>query len=172
MLPEVVRIRKIKPHPNADNLELAYTSRGRIVVGKGEFREGGTGLFVPVGSLVPVTEDEFSFLRPTKGKMYHRVKTIRLRGIKSKGLLVPNKYKGYSGLDVGAWLGVIPPPPSATSSVYGVLLTLLLALLILLFIARAALGYEGQQCQTQNDCANGEVCVKHYNVGKCTKVIK
>jgi hypothetical protein len=166
----IVRVTRLRPHPKADNLELAKTKYGELVVGKGEFRVGSTAVYVPVGSKVPVKQEEFDFLRPSS-RGYHRVKSRRIRGVESNGLLVPNNF----GLPVGSsaldWLGVIPPIGVAKRKFNWYPIAIVVALLATL-IAYKAFGYEGQQCSATSQCANGEVCVKYYNVGKCVKVVK
>lgn len=80
---EVVKIREIQEHPNADRLELAKVAGFTVVVRKGEFQAGELAVHVPVGALVPVEHPAFGFLSSP------RIKAARLRGVYSEGLLVP-----------------------------------------------------------------------------------
>ncbi len=93
-------IDKITPHSNADRLEIAHIGGWKVVVGKGEFKAGQSVVYFEVDSLIPVTE-EFEFLRKycyTKKTWLEtlipngegfRIKTLKLRGELSQGLVIP-----------------------------------------------------------------------------------
>lgn len=95
-LTRITKIDKIVPHKNADRLEVAIIGGWPAVVRKGEFFEGDTVLFCEVDSLLPVAP-AFDFLPDgTKhtepdGVEYYRLRTVRLRGQLSQGLVVPVK---------------------------------------------------------------------------------
>lgn len=86
---EVVEVKKVQKHPNADSLSVARVNGDYPVIFKtGTYEEGGKAVYVPVDSLVPVDNDLFSFISSDTSKK-HRIKAKKLRGIFSMGLLVP-----------------------------------------------------------------------------------
>lgn len=93
-LATIQEIADIKIHPNADRLELAQVMGWQIVVAKGEFKKGDHIVFCEVDSFLPI-RPEFEFLRPScyrkmhDGKEGFRLKTIKLRGEVSSGLVLP-----------------------------------------------------------------------------------
>ena len=88
------------PHPNADNLEIALVDGWKCIVKKGDFKEGDRVIYFEIDSLLPITP-QFEFLRKyayvNKSWMPKelgvsegfRIKTIKLRGEVSQGLVVP-----------------------------------------------------------------------------------
>lgn len=86
---EVVEIEAVHPHTNADRLEVAKIKGWYCVVGKGQFKPGDRAVYFPIDSVLP-KELEAKLFPPTskitlsKG----RVKTIKIRGMVSQGLLV------------------------------------------------------------------------------------
>lgn len=87
---EVIRITDIRPHPNADRLELVYVY-GTIpsAVKKGDFKVGDLAVFVPQDSIVPLSNKTFEFLKRYEGQTEARIKAMKLRGMYSEGLVVP-----------------------------------------------------------------------------------
>lgn len=90
-------IAKIIPIEGADNIELAQVDGWQCVVKKGEFKEGDKGIYHEIDSLLPLIP-LYDFLKKggTKKMMVdgkevegYRLKTIRLRGKLSQGLLLP-----------------------------------------------------------------------------------
>ena len=84
---EVVRVEKVEPHPNADRLDIATIKGWQCVVGKGEFNQGDNGFYFPIDSVLPEVLLSVLF-SGTKVKPPSRIKTIKLRGAISQGLLV------------------------------------------------------------------------------------
>ena len=88
------------PHPNADNLEIALVDGWKCIVKKGDFKAGDRVIYFEIDSLLPITP-QFEFLRKyayvNKSWMPKelgvsegfRIKTIKLRGEVSQGLVVP-----------------------------------------------------------------------------------
>jgi RNA ligase (TIGR02306 family) len=104
---EVFAVEKVRPHPNADRLELLEFQGYQTVVKKGEHRPGALAAFIPPDNLVDVTRPEFAFLAPqarADGKA--RIKAIRLRGEPSFGLVVPAPPGASPGDNVAVALGV------------------------------------------------------------------
>jgi RNA ligase (TIGR02306 family) len=94
----VVRVADVCPHPGADRLELAsFTVDGKttfpyqLVVGRNEFEVGDYGVYISPDSVVPIS-GPFAFLSSrldAKGKERYRIRSAKLRGVFSPGLLVP-----------------------------------------------------------------------------------
>jgi RNA ligase (TIGR02306 family) len=100
-LASIRTIDRIMAHPKADLIELAFVGGWQVIVKKGEFKEGDLCVYFEIDSVLPILP-EFEFLRkgcyvkkdwlaneqnPT-GEGF-RLKTIRLRGELSQGLIVP-----------------------------------------------------------------------------------
>lgn len=83
-LATIETITAIKPHPNADQLELAQVRGWQVVVKKGEFVPGDPCVYCEIDSVLPERE-AFEFLRKSK----FRIRTIRLRGEISQGIALP-----------------------------------------------------------------------------------
>lgn len=83
-LATVQKINKLTPIENADSLEVASILGWKVVVKKGEFKEGDLCVYCEIDSLLP-DKPEFEFMRDRK----FRVRTIRLRGQVSQGICFP-----------------------------------------------------------------------------------
>jgi RNA ligase (TIGR02306 family) len=79
-------IKSIEPHANADRLEIAEVRGWYCVVPKGIYKAGDLCVYIPIDSVMPETLLETLFtgasISPPK-----RVKTIKLRGVYSQGLV-------------------------------------------------------------------------------------
>jgi len=84
-------IESLSPIPKADKIEVAQVLGWQCVVKKGEFKVGEKVIYVEVDSVMP-EKSEFEFLRSRK----FRVRTIKLKGQISQGLVLPFN-KGYYG---------------------------------------------------------------------------
>jgi RNA ligase (TIGR02306 family) len=108
-LASIERIRELKPHPNADRLELATVLGWQCVVKKGDFTAGDPVVFVPIDTILPDAPWS-AFLK--KGDSAIRLRTVKLRGEYSQGLVLPlsvlpeNVQGWHEGADVGGALGV------------------------------------------------------------------
>ena len=92
-LASVRKIAGITPIPGADAIELAVVDGWKCVTKKGEFQVGDLVIYCEIDSFLPV-KPEFEFLRKTSFKKMgdeegFRLKTIRMRGQISQGLLLP-----------------------------------------------------------------------------------
>jgi RNA ligase (TIGR02306 family) len=98
-LASVQRIKEIKPIPDADAIELCTVNSWQCVSKKGEFKEGDLCVYFEIDSYLPI-EDKYEFLRGSSYKVMKmpdgliieegfRLKTIRLRGQISQGLVLP-----------------------------------------------------------------------------------
>lgn len=85
-------IKEIKTHSNADKLELGKIegSEYQFVVGKGEFKPGDKVVYFPIDSILPKElSDYFNVTNFLSGKDKNRIKTVKLRGEISQGLVLP-----------------------------------------------------------------------------------
>jgi len=122
-------ISDIRPIEGADMIELATVGGWNIVVAKNVgHKVGDHVVYCEIDSFLPIKE-EFEFLRKSSYKKMgdqegFRLKTIKLRGQVSQGLILPMSVFGdfswtaYEGLDVTNRLGIIkyePPIPAELS---------------------------------------------------------
>jgi len=92
-LASVVKIVDIQPIKDADAIVVAKVKGWNIVVKKGEFNVGDLAVYYEIDSFLPV-RPQFEFLRKSSFKRMgssegFRLKTIKLRGQLSQGLLTP-----------------------------------------------------------------------------------
>ena len=132
-LASIRRISNLSPIEGADKIELATIDGWKVVVAKDvNHKVGDLIVYCEVDSFLPI-EPEFEFLRKSSykkladGSEGFRLKTIRLRGQISQGLIVPldvllkqgvSSDDVYEGLDVTGTLGIIkyePPVPAQLS---------------------------------------------------------
>ncbi len=83
-LAHIEKIEDIQPIPNADSIVVATVLGWKCVVKKDEFKVGDSVVYVEVDSIMP-EKPEYEFLRERK----FRVRTIKLRGQISQGLVLP-----------------------------------------------------------------------------------
>jgi hypothetical protein len=123
-LASVVRITDIQPIVGADAIEVATVKGWKVVVKKNEFKVGDLAVYFEIDSLLPLTS-QFEFLRSRcykrmpDGREGLRLKTVKLRGQISQGLLtpLPNEFV-TEGDDLTSVYGVIkyePPIPAQLS---------------------------------------------------------
>ncbi len=117
---KLVKIQEIISHGNADSLEVAKIAGWECIVRKGQFVKGDLAIYVPIDARIPFSLEERIF-KDAKIKLDHgRIKTIKLRGRVSQGLLispeqVPEIAQAKEGADVADALGITkyePPEPS------------------------------------------------------------
>jgi RNA ligase (TIGR02306 family) len=116
---EVVQVNDVVKHPNADRLEVAQVMGWTVVVGKGRFKQGDEAVYIPVDALLPEELENKLFPPDSKIKLNkHRIRSIKIRGAMSQGLLVHKSEVGADsfglGHDVTQFLGVTkfePPEP-------------------------------------------------------------
>lgn len=131
-LASIRKISDIQPIEGADKIELATIDGWKVVVAKDvNHKVGDLIVYCEVDSFLPIRE-EFEFLRKTSFKKMgdqegFRLKTIRLRGQISQGLIVPldvllkhgvSSDDVFEGLDVTGMLDIIkyePPVPAELS---------------------------------------------------------
>jgi len=105
LIVEVCKIGNVDRHPNADRLDVAAVKGWNCIVGRNEFKTGDLCVYIPIDSILPEWLEMFLF-SGTKVKLKrHRVRTIKLRGVVSQGLVVPvmkvfDVFNGKEGDDV------------------------------------------------------------------------
>ena len=123
-------IRDIEPIPDAEFIETATINNWKIVVAKKDgFKVGDKVIYCEIDSFLPIRE-EFEFLRKSSFKRMgeqegFRLKTIKLKGQVSQGLILPLKLiessKGQfeEGDDIAELIGVIKYEPPIDPSLGG-----------------------------------------------------
>jgi RNA ligase (TIGR02306 family) len=125
----ILPISKVWHHPNADRLDLANVEgmTWQFVVGRDEYKPGDLVVYIPIDSVLPPDLIEFlgvgNFLA---GSQKNRVKTARLRGELSQGLVVQlEKLVAFKCIsfdenmaDIREYLGIekYDPPPIMSKS--------------------------------------------------------
>jgi RNA ligase (TIGR02306 family) len=129
---KLVTIRKVSnilPIENADLIELALIDGWQCVVRKGEFKIGDLGLYFEIDSFLPI-EERYEFLRKSSYRKLpddsegFRLKTIRLKGKLSQGLLLPlsifPEIKPEMGKDYAEILKVVKYEPPLPANLNGI----------------------------------------------------
>ena len=125
-LASVQRVVAVEPIPGADAIEVATVRGWKVVIKKGEYAPGDLAVYCEIDAFLPV-RSAYEFLRPSSYKRLpdgtegFRLRTVKLRGQVSQGLLLPLatlpeavRATAHEGLDVTDALGVIlyePPLP-------------------------------------------------------------
>ena len=118
-------VKEVRPIDGADAIEVVRINNWDVVSKKGEYKVGDFCIYCEIDSFLPIKE-EFEFLRKTSYKKMSdgtegfRLRTIRLRGQLSQGLLLPIHVLPIGelvseGMDVTEMLGIIkyePPIPA------------------------------------------------------------
>lgn len=93
VLARITQIDDVRTHPNADLLDLCMIGGWQVVSKRGEFKAGDYALYFEVDSWIPNAVAPFlSKGQPPKeynGVLGERLRTVRLRGEVSQGLLLP-----------------------------------------------------------------------------------
>lgn len=131
-LARIVVIDAISPIEGADAIEVATVGGWKVVVKKGEFRQGDLAIYFEIDSFLPEGNPAWQFLveksaREFQGVRGHVLRSVKLRGHVSQGLLLPvsaleSTYLAGAplepGLPVAEALGVVkyePPIPACLS---------------------------------------------------------
>ena len=105
---EIVKIDNLSEIPESDFLNVAQIGGYQIVVRKSDFKLGDLGLFISVDSVVPEEFLKFYNLHDKISK--GRIRTVRLRGVYSQGLLLPLTHpeiqNAQEGDEFGEKLGI------------------------------------------------------------------
>lgn len=105
-------IEAVEPIPNAENIESVVIGGWKVVVKKNEFKAGDTAIYFEIDSFLPEGNPAWQFLidkssRIFNGAVGHRLRTIKLRGALSQGLVLrpSDELMAYEG-DLSHALGI------------------------------------------------------------------
>ncbi len=99
---EVVEIRALLPIPNAHSLELAMVEGWQVIVGKGQYQPGDLAVYFPIDAVLSEETEKILFSPDSKVKLHRRrVKTVKIRGVISQGLLGAITDLALSGISAG-----------------------------------------------------------------------
>lgn len=137
-LATIEKIESLTPIEGADKIELAKVRGWNVVVQKGLYEEGDYVIYFEIDTMLPEDDERFaSFMErgvrtDAEGRKGHVVKTIRLKGQYSQGLVMPwtqfpeisdDDYDRSPGVDVtvdvGVWKWEPPIPASLSGKVRG-----------------------------------------------------
>jgi RNA ligase (TIGR02306 family) len=130
----IQKILDIQPIPGADAIEVATVNGWKVVIKKGEFGVGDLVIYCEVDSWIPHSLAPFlskgQFPRVYDGIEGERLKTVKLRGQISQGLILPvtacnvdvayEDYAFYEGLDVSGLLGIVKYEPPVSAQLAGI----------------------------------------------------
>lgn len=88
---DIVTIKSIEKHENADTLSICKIYDYNVIVKNGQFKVGDKAVYIPVDSVLP-SENQYAFVwenKPNPSPKQRRVRAKRLRGVFSEGLLMP-----------------------------------------------------------------------------------
>ncbi len=130
-LASIRRIDSLTPIDGADKIELATVGGWKVVCQKGLYNEGDLAVYFEIDSWIPHTIAPFlskgQYPRVFEGVEGERLKTIKLRGQLSQGLLMPLdeackniESQLFEGLDVTVPLGVLKWEKAVPAQLAGV----------------------------------------------------
>ena len=125
------RITDLRPIPGADAIEVGTVRGWDVVVRKGEYASGDEVVYVEPDAALPLDDERFAFLAPRgwktiDGRRCHVLKTTRLRGQLSQGIVFPAHEFARESTDprgLDASLGILlwePPAPPSDARQIGV----------------------------------------------------
>lgn len=117
---EAVRIKSIEVHPAADRLEIAQVLDWRCVVSKNAYKENDLVIYLPIDSILTPEIECVLFPPDSKVRLNKsRIRTIKLRGAISQGMVVKPETLGLTGVkegqDLTAKLGITKYEPPVES---------------------------------------------------------
>jgi RNA ligase (TIGR02306 family) len=115
LIVQVKKIDEVKPHSNAEKLELLVIGGWQVVEKKGVYKQGDLTVFIPPDSCVPEAVAAKYNVSSYLGKN-GRVKAVRLRGEASFGLLLPVQDKWKEGTDVASHFGITKYEPAVAGT--------------------------------------------------------
>lgn len=109
----VFTVDEVKPHPNADRLELVEALGWQVVTGKGLRKPGEKCVYIQPDSIVPDEwSEKWGVKQYLKGSDHNRVGQIRLRGEPSFGFIVEAADPNWEdGKNVAQFYGITKYEP-------------------------------------------------------------
>jgi RNA ligase (TIGR02306 family) len=105
----VTTIEALRPHPNADRLELAEVLGWQLVVPRGQYEVGKKLVYFPIDTILPLEVSERFGVTQYLSKQ--RIRCARLRGEPSFGLAVPPDQDWPIGENVAEFYGATKYEP-------------------------------------------------------------
>jgi hypothetical protein len=95
------KIDAINPIPNADAIEVATVGGWKVVVKKGDYTVGDLAVYCEIDSFIPTAIAPFltkpeHYPKTFEGVEGERLRTVKLRGQVSQGLLLPSSIFGHT----------------------------------------------------------------------------
>lgn len=125
-LASIQKILDIQPIPGADAIEVATIHGWKVVIKKGEFNVGDLVIYCEVDSWIPHALAPFlskgQYPRVYDGIEGEKLRTVRLRGQLSQGLILPlGTHPSYcEGDDVSLPLGIVKYEPPVAACLAGI----------------------------------------------------
>jgi len=94
LIVEICKIDEVTKHPNADRLSIVTIKGWHCIVGLNDYVVGDAIIFIPPDSIMPsslIDEYNLAYLRSKSHRSHGRVRTVKLRGCISQGLVMPLK---------------------------------------------------------------------------------
>lgn len=92
----MAKVIDLQPIPGKDLIELAVVKGWKCIVKKGEFTVGDFAVYLAIGAVPDFNDPHFTLLK-TKG--FNRIKTVKMGGVISQGLLGPVSWLTDRGFD-------------------------------------------------------------------------
>ena len=98
----LVKIDSIEKHPNADRLEIATVGGWHVITGLNEFESGDIAIYFEIDSKLPEIKPfiDMEFL----ASKHFKIKSQKIRGVISQGLLIHPKDLGWELRDNNIWV--------------------------------------------------------------------
>jgi len=120
---KVVKIKEVCNHPNADRLSLATIDGWQCIIQRDAYKPGDLAVYIPIDSILNADVEAKLFGTDAKIKLSKsRVRTIKIRGSISQGMLAPCDELGVplkEGYDCTKDLGITKFEPPVNASVRG-----------------------------------------------------
>lgn len=121
---DVAKVSQVRPHPDAERLEVVQVLGFELVTGLGQYRRGDLLVHIPPAAVLPPgLISELGLTGRLEGPLSDRVRAVSLRGVLSYGIAYPVRgliARGFpeeslvEGTDVKDFLGITkyePPVP-------------------------------------------------------------
>lgn len=123
---EIVEIGSIERHPNADRLDIVHIKNTdwQCITGRDSYKLNDRVIYIPIDSILSHEVESILFPPDSKVKLHNsRVKSIKLRGAISQGMIVSPETLGLKnvkvGNDVAQKLGIKKYEPPVTHGGHG-----------------------------------------------------
>ena len=115
----IVHRARMKPHPDANAIEICLIGGYQSVVAMGQIKDGDIVAYIPEASILPDNLiEKMGLTGKLAGKEANRITPLRLRGVVSQGLVYPMPHR-REGDDVTGELGITKYLPSVPEHMQG-----------------------------------------------------